>query len=86
MYGHSTVAPDLIVKLPFSLYTGDKNRRRIGCMKSEYKKWNRLCLHAPLVLLSTGGMDKAATMFYKRLSSMLSEKIVVSYSKTMDWL
>ena len=34
----------------------------------------------PLVLSSTGGMGKAATTFYKRLSSMLSEKRDVPYS------
>ena len=40
----------------------------------------------PLVLSSTGGMGKAATTFYKRLSSMLSEKRDVPYSKMIGWV
>ena len=40
----------------------------------------------PLVLSSTGGMGKAATTFYKRLLSMLSEKRDVPYSKMIGWV
>ena len=40
----------------------------------------------PLVLSSTGGMGKAATTFYKRLSSMLSEKRDVPYSTMIGWI
>ena len=40
----------------------------------------------PLVLSSTGGMGKAATTFYKRLSSMLSEKRDVPYSTMIGWV
>ncbi len=39
----------------------------------------------PLVLSSTGGMGKAATTFFKRLSSMLSEKRNVPYSTMIGW-
>ena len=35
---------------------------------------------------TTGGMGKAASTFYKRLASMLSEKRDVSYGKTMNWI
>ena len=45
-----------------------------------------LAAFTPLVLSSTGGMGKAATVFYKRLTSMLSEKRDVPYSKTIGWL
>ena len=37
----------------------------------------------PLVLSSTGGMGKAATTFYKRLSSMLRD---VPHSKMIGWV
>ena len=35
---------------------------------------------------TTGGMGKAATTFYKRLASMLSEKRDVLYAKTLNWI
>ena len=40
----------------------------------------------PLVLSTTGGMGKAATTFYKRLASFLSDKRDKNYSHTMGWL
>ena len=40
----------------------------------------------PLVLSSTGGMDRAATTFYRRLAAMLSEKRDVPYSKMFGWI
>ena len=40
----------------------------------------------PLVLSSTGGMGKAATTFYERLSSMFSEKRDVPYSTILGWV
>ena len=40
----------------------------------------------PLVISTTGGMGKAATTFYKRLASMISDKRDVSYSKTVNWI
>ena len=40
----------------------------------------------PLVLSSTGGMGRAATTFYKRLSSMLSEKRDVPYNTMIGWI
>ena len=43
-------------------------------------------IFTPLVLSSTGGMGKAATVFYKRLASILNEKRDVPYSKTMGCL
>ena len=43
-------------------------------------------IFTPLVLSSTGGMGKAATTFYKRLSSMLSEKRDVPYSTMIGWV
>ena len=40
----------------------------------------------PLVMLATGGMGQAATTFYKRLASMISEKRNTQYSQTMNWI
>ena len=40
----------------------------------------------PLVLSTTGGMGKAATTFYERLASFLSDKRDENYSHTMGWL
>ena len=39
-----------------------------------------------LVMSTTGGMGRAASVFYKRLASLLSEKRGVHYSKTMGWI
>ena len=40
----------------------------------------------PLVLSTTRGMGKAATILYKRLASFLSDKWDENYSHTMGWL
>ena len=40
----------------------------------------------PLVMSVTGGMGKSATVFYKRLASMISEKRNTPYSQTINWI
>ena len=40
----------------------------------------------PLVLSATGGMAKQATIFYKRLASLLANKEDSPYGQTMNWL
>ena len=40
----------------------------------------------PLILSTTGGLGQAATIFYKRLASLLSEKWGQSYNSTVGWL
>ena len=40
----------------------------------------------PLVLSATGGLARQATVFYKRLASLLSSKFNQPYSQTMNWL
>ena len=40
----------------------------------------------PLVFSSSGGMGKAATVTYRRLASLLSNKWNFSYSVIMGWL
>ena len=39
-----------------------------------------------LAMSCTGGMGKAATTFYKRLASMISEKHDVPYSTMLTWI
>ena len=41
---------------------------------------------SPLVFSTTGGMGTAATVVYKRLASLVSEKQDKPYSRTMHWL
>ena len=43
-------------------------------------------LFSPLVLSATGGRAHEATIFYKRLASLLSNKWGDSYSVTLGWL
>ena len=40
----------------------------------------------PLIMSSTGGLGHAATCIYKRLASLLSDKLDQPYCKTMGWL
>ena len=40
----------------------------------------------PLVFAASGGMDKSATVFYKRLAALLAQKRYQPYSTTMGWL
>ena len=40
----------------------------------------------PLVLSTTGGMGRAATTFYKSLSSMVAEKQDIPYAMTLNWI
>ena len=40
----------------------------------------------PLVLAASGGMGKAATIFYKQLAGLLAQKRHQPYSTTMGWL
>ncbi len=57
--------------------------------KRQYEQRIREVEHStftPLVLSSTGGMGRAATTFYKRLSSMLSERRDVPYSTMIRWV
>ena len=41
---------------------------------------------SPLVFSTTGGMGTTATVVYKQLASMISEKHEKPYSKTMQWI
>ena len=64
-------------------------RRHEQEKKRQYEQRVQEVEHAtftPLVMSTTGGMGKAATTFYKRLASMLSEKRDVPYAKTLNWI
>ena len=40
----------------------------------------------PLVLSATGGMSKSATVFYRRLAAILSDKQGTPYNTTISWI
>ena len=57
--------------------------------KRAYEQRIREIEHAsfsPLVLAATGGLAREATIFYKRLASLLSSKWDQTYSSTLCWL
>ena len=64
-------------------------RRHEQEKKRQYEQRIQEVEHAtftPLVMSSTGGMGRAATTFYKKLASMISDKRDVPYCKTVNWI
>ena len=64
-------------------------RKHEQTKKRMYEQRCREVEHAsftPLVMSATGGLAKEATIFYKRLASMLASKWDTSYSSTLCWL
>ena len=73
---------------------------RLGSLPSTYLKHEnekkrlyeqRVCevefaSFTPLVLSATGGMAKQATVFYKRLASLLASKREFRYCQMMNWV
>jgi len=59
--------------VPPVLFTESMNCVRNIHMKFAYVRLNRV-LFTPLIFLATGGMANEATMFYKRLASLLLDK------------
>ena len=62
---------------------------RMPTEKREYGQLVREVEHGvftPLVLTSTGGMGREATIFYKRLADLLCSHWDHSYSSTIHWL
>ena len=45
-----------------------------------------LATFTPLVMATAGGMGRATTTFFKRLTSMISEKKNTEYTQTMNWI
>ena len=71
---------------PFHPYIASTSKKREG---RHYDQRVRDVEHAtftPLVLSTTGGMGRAATIFYKRLASMVAEKRDVPYGVTLNWI
>ena len=85
--GCSTHPPNQITGILLLLYIGYTNRRKGDSTSREYMKWNMLP-SPPLVMSATAGMGslRAATTFYKRLASMISEKKNTDYSQTVNWI
>ena len=54
--------------------------------KRVYDQRIREVEHATFTPLATGGLARQATVFYKRLASLLSSKLNQPYSQTMNWL
>ena len=86
MWGYLTQAPNQTSKPHCPLLIDVTRWRRSGRTNNEFARWNtQLSLpFTPLVLSSTGGMGKAATTFYKRLSSMLSEREMCPAVRWLD--
>ena len=64
-------------------------RKHEQTKKRMYEQRCREVEHAsftPLVISATGGLAKEATIFYKRLASMLASKWDTPYSSTLCWL
>ena len=64
-------------------------RRHEQEKRRQYDQRIREIEHAtftPLVLSITGGMGRAATIFYKRLASMVAEKRGSSYAQVLNWM
>ena len=67
-----------------TVYTNQENDK-----KRHYQQRIRDVEHgsfSPLVFSVTGGMAKEATVFYKRLASLLADKWNQPYSITINWL
>ena len=79
---------DVRVFNPFAPSTATYHQHE-NMKKRQYEQRIREIEHAsftPLVFSITGGLGLAATVFYKCLASLLSEKWRQSYSVTMGWL
>ena len=92
--GRSELLLDILVFNPYapankksslsSTYRRHENeKKRAYCQRINEVE---LSSFTPLVFSLTGGMAREATVFYKRLASMLSEKWDQHYSTTLGWL
>ena len=65
------------------------NRKHELCKKRSYDARIREVEHSsftPLIFSATGGMAAEATIFYKRLASLLSDKWDSNYAAVMGWV
>ena len=79
-----TLVPDRINKHPCKQCRGESTGAEAPVWATRKRSWT--CYLHSLILSSSGGMGKDATVFYKWLASMLSEKRGIQYSKMMGWL
>jgi len=79
-----------LILMPVLLYllsqqpTNGMRMSRAGPMGRGSGKLNMLLSH--LILAVTGGLAQEATIFYKRLASLLATKWNEQYCKVMGWL
>ena len=91
---HESAVFDLRV---FNPYTLSNHRPSSAAVYRKHEMEKRRCYEqrirevehssfTPLVFSAVGGMGTAASVFYKRLASMLMEKQSQTYAKTIGWL
>ena len=61
-------------------------RRSVACSYEERVREVEHSTFVPVVLVTSGGMGKAATSLYKRIADLLSEKTSESYSSVMAYI
>ena len=86
MFGFLTLLlslTSLLVQLPLS---GDTSPKNVGLMRSVSRKWNGAVLHHLCFPLQGVRVTRAATVTYKRLASLLSDKWNSPYPVVMGWL
>ena len=74
--------PMLYVNLIATYTSGVRNMRAYNIDDREIEH----ATFTPLVLSTTGGMGRAATTFFRRLTSKIAQKRDVSYAQTLNWI
>ena len=64
-----------------AVYRQEKKREYGDCVREVEK-----ASFTPLVFVTTGGMGKEATVFYRRLADLLSRRNNMPYSTTLAWM
>ncbi len=87
---------DVRVFNPYVIVESNSNSTITSCYKKHENQKKRVydqrirdvehATFTPLVLSATGGLSRQATVFYKRLASVLSCKTNQPYSQTINWL
>ena len=88
MWSSRRIYDDVIVITPTSNLTACYRKHEL-IKKRAYEQRIREIENAsftPLVLSATGGLAVEATVFYKRLASLLAMKWDQPYSSTLSWL
>ena len=78
---HSDTAQSISISACYTKHEKEK-KRQYECRVCEIEHSS----FTPLVFSTTGGMSKQATIFYKRLASLLATKRDTSYNKAINWI